>query len=153
MKVTTADLNKIDAFIKDRIDEATYESIIPYEQKQNVQNAMLDHWKDLVKMEPDYLDALSDGPDIEGYLNGAGVDMDAVMDASESVEFETAILGWVEEVSGAFASFADMRVGYFRAIVSDIRSSWEALYREAFKEVLGDDPMSTGDPLDWEIQD
>lgn len=153
MKVTAEDFAKIDAIIKDRADKVTYECVIPASQQENVKNAMLNHWEALAQMEPDYLDTLSDGPDIEGYLNGAGMDMDAIMDASEDVEFETAILGWAHEISGPFASFAAMRVGYFRAVVRDLYSGWENLYRQAFEEVLGEDSMSTGDPLDWELQD
>lgn len=153
MKITASDFAKIDAIIKDRADKVTYECIIPASQQENVKNALLDHWNGLAQMHPDYLDDLSDGPDIEAYLHGAGVDVDAIMDASEHVEFETAILGWAHEISGPFASFSAIRVGYFRAIVRDLYSGWENLYRKALEEVLGEDSMSTGDALDWEIED
>ena len=151
MKINAETLAKIDAIVKEGIPQIKYEAVIPLDQKEAVNAAALDHWEDLVEMRPAYFDALGGGYDVEGYLNGNGVDLQKVMDASEDVEFESEILGWADELQGHAASmtFAQMREGYFRAIVMDFARAWEALYRDAVEQVTGEDHMGAGDGLTW----
>lgn len=151
MKINAETLAKIDAIVKEGIPKIDYEAFIPQSEKSAVNAAALDHWEGLVEMRPAYLDALSDGYEIEGYLNGNGVNLKKIMDASEDVNFDSGILVWAEEVNSnvAFSTFAQLREGYFRAIIMDFARAWEDLYRESVRKVTGEDHMGTGNGLTW----
>lgn len=154
--LTTAQAAQIDTLVRDALPNARYQITVPRHMQDAVTNAALDYWDTLKSTTPQYLDAGTDGGDIDGYMIAGDVDVEALCAANSDYEVGGS---WLEGVLyeqgssapayGAPFSLDQAREAHRRGVLNDLISAWQDIVRQAFMEALGTDEG----PFSWPSED
>lgn len=142
--LTAESIEKIARRVAEKSVEIDYEVRIPSDEREGVQKGASLFWEHVLEHEYQYIDSAQDPEVMEDICEEAGLDIDSLLEANETLKVEHF---WFPDGEGKPVSLEGFRVALVRAVISDLASAWMATVREVIEEVCGLDPLGGNDGL------
>lgn len=142
--LTAESIEEITHRITEQSAEIEYNISISGDDRESAAKGAPLFWKKVLEDEYEYIDSAQDPEVMEDICEEAGLDIDSLLEANETLKVEHF---WFPDGEGKPVSLEDFRVALVRAVISDLASAWMATVREVIEEVCGLDPLGGNDGL------